>query len=192
MSDNTCSWSKSNGVGRCNNLGSNSTTATRTQKHECCLHWASAKVWYIIWIDDVPFYSQLEETSFELIECCKLFHFSSSYPSKNIGCVSKYLRKARPELIDIRYVFVKDTYDSFLENHEQDSCKHNEFISPDLIAILNCGFIFYDSWNASIPHLFKFPNVPVIFTEYHQKDAESNLQKIKALGKIIILLNYII
>ena len=133
----------------------------------------------------------LEKTSFELIECCKFFHFSSSYPSTNIGCVSKYLRKVRPELIDIRYVFERATYDSFLENHEKDNSIYSEFISPDLIAILNCGFIFYDSWNVSIPHLFKFPNVPVIFTEYHEKDAESNLQKVKAFGKIIILLNHI-
>ena len=103
--------------------------------------------------------------------------------------MSKYLQKARPEFRDIRYVFVKDTYDSFLETHEQENSIYHEFISPNLIAILNCGFIFYDSWNVSIPHLFKFPNVPVIFTEYHEKDAESNLQKVKALGKVIILLN---
>ena len=125
----------------------------------------------------------------EVIDCRNFFHFSTSYPSTNIGCVSQYLQKARPEFRDIRYVFVKDTYDSFLEKHEQGNSTYNEFISPDLITILNCGFIFYDSWNASIPHLFKFPNIPVIFTEYHEKDAESNLQKVKALGKVIILLN---
>ena len=110
-------------------------------------------------------------------------YFSSTYPDSIIHCRSEYLQKARPELDDIRYVFVQDTYDSFVENCDNRNYKYKDLVQPDFIAILNCGFIFYDSWNKSIPYLFKFPNTPVIFTEYQRQDAESNLEKVKTLGK---------
>ena len=111
------------------------------------------------------------------------FYLSSSYSSTNIHCISEYLKRSRPDLKDIRYTFVQNTYDNFVESNGQGKNECEDLISPDLIAILNCGFIFYDSWNQSIPYLFKFQNIPVIFTEYHRKDSESNLQKVEALGK---------
>ena len=39
---------------------------------------------------------------------------------------------------------------------------------PDLVAAFNCGFIFYQSWDSSIPSMIKYPDVPLVFTEYYQ------------------------
>ena len=43
---------------------------------------------------------------------------------------------------------------------------------------LNCGFIFYKEWDRSLPSLIKYPNVPLIFTEYYEEDCKLDLQKL--------------
>ena len=83
----------------------------------------------------------------------------------------------------MRYVFVQDTYDGFAESISNIKLKGNgKFIKPDIVAVLNCGFIFYSSWDKSIPYLLKYPEVPLIFTEYYEEDSKYNLQKVDSLG----------
>ena len=43
---------------------------------------------------------------------------------------------------------------------------------------LNCGFIFYNEWDRSLPSLIKYPDVPLIFTEYYEEDCKLDLQKL--------------
>ena len=52
------------------------------------------------------------------------------------------------------------------------------FRKPDLVLALNCGFIFYKEWDRSLPSLIKYPNVPLIFTEYYEEDCKLDLQKL--------------
>ena len=83
----------------------------------------------------------------------------------------------------MRYVFVQDTYDGYAESISNIMSKGNDkFIKPDIVAVLNCGFIFYSSWDKSIPYLLKYPEVPLIFTEYYEEDSKYNLQKVDSLG----------
>ena len=35
----------------------------------------------------------------------------------------------------------------------------------------------------SIPYLLKYPEVPLIFTEYYEEDSKYNLEKVDSLGK---------
>ena len=102
--------------------------------------------------------------------------------------MSAYLRKARPDLEDIRYVFVQNTYDGYIEQADNSTYIDKEVKKPDVVAVLNSGFIFYDSWNKTIPYLLRHPNVPLIFTEYQKPDSELNLQKIRSLGKYCIMI----
>ena len=88
---------------------------------------------------------------------------------------------------DIRYLFVQDTYDGYSESTNTKKSYNCGFIRPDIVAVLNCGFIFYSSWDKSIPNLLKYPEVPLIFTEYYEEDCKLNLQKIDSLGNIINL-----
>ena len=88
---------------------------------------------------------------------------------------------------DIRYSFVQDTYDGYSESTNTKKSYNCGFIRPDIVAVLNCGFIFYSSWDKSIPNLLKYPEVPLIFTEYYEEDCKLNLQKIDSLGNIINL-----
>ena len=83
---------------------------------------------------------------------------------------------------DIRYVFVQDTYDGYIENAVNQNSSDMSCIRPDVVATLNCGFIFYSSWDKSIPSLLKYPEVPLVFTEYYEDDSKLNLQKIDSLG----------
>ena len=90
----------------------------------------------------------------------------------------------RPDIDDIRYVLVQDTYDGYVENNSNKTPKtNNNFIRPDIVAVLNCGFIFYSSWDKSIPYLLKYPEVPLIFTEYYEEDSKYNLEKVDSIGK---------
>ena len=84
---------------------------------------------------------------------------------------------------DIRYVFVQDTYEGYVEKSSSKKPESCTFIRPDIVAVLNCGFIFYSSWDKSIPYLLKYPEVPLIFTEYYEEDSKLNLQKVDSLGK---------
>jgi hypothetical protein len=80
-------------------------------------------------------------------------------------------------------MFVQDTYDAYIEKIENSTNIDKDVQKPDVVAVLNCGFIFYDSWNKTIPYLLRHPNVPLIFTEYQKQDSENNLKKIRSLGK---------
>ena len=114
--------------------------------------------------------------------CFIYYHFRSAYPSSDFHCISDYLRFARPEFDDIRYIFVPDTYDGYVERGLNNTSMSRSFIQPDVVAVLNCGFIFYDSWDKSIPYLLKYPEIPLVFTEYYQHDCELNLQKVDSIG----------
>ena len=116
-------------------------------------------------------------------------NFRSPYPSSDFNCVSDYLRASRPDLEDIRYVFVQSSYDAYAERTSNNKFMTTGFIRPDIVAILNCGFIFYSSWDKSIPYLLKYPEVPLIFTEYYEEDSKQNLQKVDALGKFLFAHN---
>ena len=69
------------------------------------------------------------------------------YPVADFTYVTPALSEQRPDL-SIRYSFVKQTYHSYVN-------KRKQFIKPDAVAALNCGFIFYQSWDASIPAMLK-------------------------------------
>ena len=95
----------------------------------------------------------------------------SPYKSNDFYCVTEGLKAKRPAL-KIRYSLVHNTYDGFMVVCRQ---------KPDVVAALNCGFIFYPSWDSSIPAMIKYPGVPLVFTEYYLEDAQLNLQKIDSL-----------
>ena len=38
---------------------------------------------------------------------------------------------------------------------------------PDLVAALNCGFIFYKSWDSSLDSMLRKSSAPLVFTEYY-------------------------
>ena len=64
------------------------------------------------------------------------------------------------QLLIFRYTFVHNTYDGYMLGAGASK--------PDLVAAFNCGFIFYQSWDSSIPPMIKYPDVPLVFTEYYQ------------------------
>ena len=117
-----------------------------------------------------------------LVFVSPIIFFRSAYPSSDFHCISDYLRLARPEFDDIRYIFVPDTYDGYVEKGLNNNSMNRSFIQPDVVGVLNCGFIFYDSWDKSLPYLLKYPEVPLVFTEYYQHDCELNLQKLDSIG----------
>ena len=118
------------------------------------------------------------------------FFLRSPYPTSDFNCVSSHLRDSRPDIDDIRYVFIQNTYDGYVENSTNKMLKSNcSFIRPDIVAVLNCGFIFYSSWDKSIPYLLKHPEVPLIFTEYYEEDSKLNLQKVDSLGRYLTMFN---
>ena len=95
------------------------------------------------------------------------------------------MKALKPDMEDIRYLFVQDTYDGYSKSTNTKKPYNCGFIRPDIVAVLNCGFIFYSSWDISIPHLLEYPEVPLIFTEYYEEDCKLNLQKIDSLGSIL-------
>ena len=102
------------------------------------------------------------------------------------------MRALKPDMEDIRYLFVQDTYDGYSKSANTKKPYNCGFIRPDIVAVLNCGFIFYSSWDKSIPHLLEYPEVPLIFTEYYEEDCKLNLQKIDSLGNTINLKTHLI
>ena len=52
--------------------------------------------------------------------------------------------------LSVRYVFVKDTYHGYAAKKNR-----KKFLKPDVVAALNCGFIFYQSWDSSIPAMLQ-------------------------------------
>ena len=115
-----------------------------------------------------------------------MLNFRSPYRVSDFHCVSDYVRSTRPNLDDIRYLFVQDSYDGYVENSSNKKSENCSFIRPDIVAVLNCGFIFYSSWDKSIPYLLKYPEVPLIFTEYYEEDSKLNLQKVDSLGNTFL------
>ena len=87
------------------------------------------------------------------------------------------MAKARPEL-DVRYSFHKATYHAFAADK---AVKKAGLAKPDVVTALNCGFIFYKTWDASVPAMLKWAGVPLVFTEYYLQDAELNLEKVDDL-----------
>eukprot|EP00094_Tigriopus_californicus_P009383 TCALIF_09048-PA protein Name:"Protein of unknown function" AED:0.16 eAED:0.32 QI:0/0.57/0.37/1/0.85/0.75/8/0/553 len=77
-----------------------------------------------------------------------------------------------PELRD------DSTYHDFVNSK---AAKKAKVAWPDAISALNCGFIFYQSWDASIPSMLRSPGVPLIFTEYYLQDCQLNLDKVDDL-----------
>lgn len=99
------------------------------------------------------------------------------YPISDFYYISDHLKRLRPEL-SIRYCFFKSSYHDFVNSK---AAKKAKVIWPDAISALNCGFIFYQSWNASIPSMLRSPGVPLIFTEYYLQDCQLNLDKVDDL-----------
>ena len=71
-----------------------------------------------------------------------------------------------------------NTYDGYMDV----SCK----VKPDLVAAFNCGFIFYTSWDPSLPPMIKYADVPLVFTEYYQVWSLSSFEVSRQL-----LMNYL-
>ena len=42
-----------------------------------------------------------------------------------------------------------------------------QYTEPDLVAALNCGFIFYTSWDSSLDPMLRRTGAPLVFTEYY-------------------------
>ena len=100
-----------------------------------------------------------------------------NYPMTDFQCSSNHLQESKAaEGRDVRsrYVFVRQAYDKFVLE------KASNIARPDLVLALNCGFIFYKEWDPSMPALIKYPDVPLVFTEYYEQDCQLDLQK---LGK---------
>ena len=47
----------------------------------------------------------------------------------------------------------------------KESSRYQE---PDLLAALNCGFIFYKSWDSSLDCMVRPSGSPLVFTEYYR------------------------
>ncbi|XP_059086814.1 uncharacterized protein LOC131883372 [Tigriopus californicus] len=99
------------------------------------------------------------------------------YPISDFCYTTGHLRTLRPDLT-IRYCFFKATYHDFVNSK---AAKKAKVAWPDAISALNCGFIFYQSWDASIPSMLRSPGVPLIFTEYYLQDCQLNLDKVDDL-----------
>jgi hypothetical protein len=77
-----------------------------------------------------------------------------------------------------RYIFVRRVYHDFVE----DTKYQMEIRRPDLVLALNCGFIFYNGWDAaSLSSMIKYADVPLVFTEYYEEDCVLDLEKLDSL-----------
>lgn len=61
----------------------------------------------------------------------------------------------------------------------QQYAKSKGYLEPDLVAALNCGFIFYTSWDSSLDTMVRKSGAPLVFTEYYQADCQLNLEKLE-------------
>jgi len=50
-----------------------------------------------------------------------------------------------------------------------------QFTEPELVCAFNCGFILYDTWAPSLPHMIRGSGAPLLFTEYYLQDCQANL-----------------
>jgi hypothetical protein len=60
--------------------------------------------------------------------------------------MSESLQLQRPD-VTLRYVFADADYHVFMATHACNAKK------PDIVAALNCGFVFYNQWDASLPDM---------------------------------------
>jgi len=61
----------------------------------------------------------------------------------------------------------------------QKYSRSKNYLEPDLVAALNCGFIFYKSWNSSLDCMIRPSGAPLVFTEYYKDDCQLNLEKLE-------------
>ena len=61
----------------------------------------------------------------------------------------------------------------------QQYAKSKTYLEPDLVAALNCGFIFYTSWDSSLDSMVRKSGAPLVFTEYYEADCQLNLEKLE-------------
>ena len=104
------------------------------------------------------------------------FLLRSPYPLTDFRCISSHLKWARADTKGLqipRYVFISTAYHDFVETHEDNSIR-----KPNLVLALNCGFIFYKEWDATLPSLTKYPNIPLVFTEYYHEDCKYDFNKL--------------
>ena len=73
--------------------------------------------------------------------------------------------------VEIKFILVKDDYKSY--------ARSKQYLEPTLVAALNCGFIFYKSWDASLDFMVRKSGAPLVFTEYYLEDCKLNLEKLK-------------
>jgi len=57
----------------------------------------------------------------------------------------------------------------------EEYARSQAYQEPNLVVALNCGFILYNSWAASIPWMLRKDGCPMVFTEYYLSDAQDNL-----------------
>lgn len=86
---------------------------------------------------------------------------------------SKEIQQNRGDSDDlrIRYVLVDKFY--------QDYAATNNYMEPDFVVALDCGFKFYPSWRKAIPHMMREKGAALIFTEFTQKDCQDNLDLVQ-------------
>ena len=59
----------------------------------------------------------------------------------------------------VKLVLVKSDYLQY--------SRSRDYTEPSLVAALNCGFIFYKSWDSSLDSMVRKSTAPLIFTEYY-------------------------
>ena len=67
----------------------------------------------------------------------------------------------KTETAVIKFILVKADYKKYANS--------KKFLEPDLVAALNCGFIFYKSWDSSLDSMVRKTGAPLVFTEYYQQ-----------------------
>ena len=83
-----------------------------------------------------------------------------------------------------------DSHHPCMELIYQPPCPYDEYArspdyrEPDLVCALNCGFILYSSWAASIPLMIRDSGAPLVFTEYYDIDARANLDLVTQLCEV--------
>ena len=81
----------------------------------------------------------------------KFFCCSCSYSGEtDFVAVTSAFEEFRPDTT-VRYVFVQKDYKSFMDSFECNAKK------PDIVAALNCGFVFYKEWDESLPSMVNQP-----------------------------------
>ena len=56
---------------------------------------------------------------------------------------------------------------SLVRSDYRQYSRSKRYQEPDLVAALNCGFIFYKSWDSSLDSMLRTSSAPLVFTEYY-------------------------